>query len=140
GAAPAVGERRGNRARGRADLDAATSATTHGFCQEVRGGVGIAGDIAADTVFVEDLSDLLEEVVDDLSVRRFHARDTPDFTRAQAMRIALMAVNNPSAHIEPEAAPADSIAAMRVRLAQAVRSELEARKRALGVMTYDDLP
>ncbi len=134
-----VRERRDNLARALADFDAATIATTHGFCQEVLGGLGIAGDIAADTVFVEDLSDLLEEVVDDLYVRRFHARDTPDFTRAQAMRIALMAVNNPAARIEPESAPDESIAAMRVRLAHAVRAELEARKRALGVMTYDDL-
>ena len=94
------------------------------------GGLGIAGDIAPGTAFVEDLHDLLEEVVDDLYVRRFHARDTPDFTRAQALRIALMAVNNPAARIEPEAAPDESIAAMRVRLAHAVRKELEARKRA----------
>ena len=50
-----------------------------------------------------------------------------------------MAVNNPAARIEPEAAPDDSVAAMRVRLAHAVREELEARKRAIGVMTYDDL-
>ena len=135
----AVRERRDNLARALSDFDAATIATTHGFCQEVLAGLGIAGDIPADTVFVEDLSDLLEEVVDDLYVRRFYARDTPDFTRAQAMRIALMAVNNPAARIEPEAAPDDSIAAMRVRLAHAVRAELEARKRALGVMTYDDL-
>jgi len=135
----AVRARRDNLARALADFDAATIATTHGFCQEILGGLGIAGDIAPDTVFVEDLDDLLEEVVDDLYVRRFHARDTPDFTRAQALRIAKMAVNNPAARIEPEAAPEESVAAMRVRLARAVRAELEARKRATGVMTYDDL-
>jgi exodeoxyribonuclease V beta subunit len=134
-----VRARRDNLSRALADFDAATIATTHGFCQEVLGGLGIAGDIAADTVFVEDLSDLLDEVVDDLYVRRFHARDTPDFTRAQAMRVALMATNNPQARIEPEGAPDDSVAAMRVRLAHAVRKELEARKHATGVMTYDDL-
>jgi exodeoxyribonuclease V beta subunit len=139
GSTAEVTQRRDNLARALAGFDAATIATTHGFCQEVLGGLGIAGDIAADTVFAEDLSDLLEEVVDDLYVRRFHARDTPDFTRAQAMRIALMAVNNPAARIEPEAAPAESVAAMRVRLAHAVRKELEDRKRATGVMTYDDL-
>jgi len=135
-----VRERRDRLARALADFDAATIATTHGFCREVLGGLGIAGDIAADTVFVEDLQDLLEEVVDDLYVRRFHhAGETPPFTRAQAMRIALMAVNNPKARIEPEAAQDPSVAAMRVRLAHAVRDELERRKRATGVMTYDDL-
>jgi exodeoxyribonuclease V beta subunit len=134
-----VRERREHLVRALAGFDGATIATTHGFCQEVLGGLGIAGDIAPDTVFAEDLHDLLEEVVDDLYVRRFHARDTPDFTRAQALRIALAAVNNPAARIEPEAAPDDSVAAMRVRLAHAVRAELEKRKLANGVMTYDDL-
>ncbi len=140
GRAGEIRERRDRLSRALADFDAATIATTHGFCQEVLGGLGIAGDIAADTVFVEDLQDLLEEVVDDLYVRRFHhAGETPPFSRAQAMRIALMAVNNPSARIEPEAARDPSVAAMRVRLAYAVRDELERRKRANGVMTYDDL-
>jgi exodeoxyribonuclease V beta subunit len=134
-----VRERRDRLSRALASFDAATIATTHGFCQEVLGGLGIAGDIAPDTVFAEDLSDLLEEVVDDLYVRRFHARDTPDFTRAQALRIALLAVNNPAARVEPEGAPEHSVAAMRVRLAHAARRELEDRKRATGVMTYDDL-
>ncbi len=135
-----VTARRDNLTRALADFDAATIATTHGFCQEVLGGLGIAGDIAADTAFVEDLHDLLEEVVDDLYVRRFHHdRATPAFTRAQAMRIALMAANNPTAPVEPETAPENSVAAMRVRLAHKVREELRARKHATGVMTYDDL-
>src|SRR5215468_4145835 len=50
--------------RALADFDAATIATTHGFCQEVLGGLGIAGDLEPDTAFVEDISDLVEEVVD----------------------------------------------------------------------------
>ena len=54
-----------------ADFDSATIATTHGFCQEVLGGLGVLGDIEPDTTFVEDVTDLREEVVDDLYVRRF---------------------------------------------------------------------
>ena len=72
-------------------------------------------------------------------MRRFHARDRPAFTRRQALRIALLAVNNPKARIEPEGLDYDSTPAMRVRLAEAARKELDARKRANGVMTYDDL-
>ena len=53
-------------------FDAATIATTHGFCQHVLAGLGVAGDVERDVTFVEDLSDLVEEVVDDLYVRRFH--------------------------------------------------------------------
>ena len=54
-----------------ADFDAATIVTTHGFCQEVLGGLGIAGDLEPGASFVEDLTDLRDEVVDDLYVRRF---------------------------------------------------------------------
>ena len=83
-----VETRRARLALGLADFDSATIATTHGFCQEVLGGLGVAGDVQRDTAFVESIEDLLAEVVDDLYVRRFHARDIPDFDRAQALEIA----------------------------------------------------
>ncbi len=135
-----VGGRRDRLARALADFDSATIATTHGFCQEVLGGLGIAGDLEADTTFVEDIGDLIEEVVDDLYVRRFYPRDKPSFGRKQAMQIARMAVHNPAARIEPEATPQDpSPSAMRSRLAHAARDELERRKRRGSIMTYDDL-
>src|SRR5205823_5533831 len=60
-------ERRRRRlARAIADFDAATISTTHGFCQEVLGGLGIAGDVEGDVTFEEDVGDLVEEIVDDL--------------------------------------------------------------------------
>ncbi len=139
GSAEQVAERRRRLARALADFDAATIATTHGFCQEALGGLGVAGDVDPDATFVEDIGDLIEDVVDDLYVRRFHGRDTPDFDRAQATRIARIAVENPAVRVEPAAAPEDSIAAMRRRLALAARDELERRKRQLALMTYDDL-
>jgi exodeoxyribonuclease V beta subunit len=122
-----------------ADFDSATIATTHGFCQEVLGGLGVLGDVESDTTFVEDVTDLIEEVVDDLYVRRFARRGAPQFSRKEAMEIARAAIDNPAAPIEPAAAPENTIEAMRVRLAGAARAELEARKRRAGVMTYDDL-
>jgi exodeoxyribonuclease V beta subunit len=134
-----VALRRARLARALADFDAATIATTHGFCQEVLGGLGIAGDSGREVTFVEDLGDLLQEVVDDLYVRRFHREGAPAFDRAQALAIARAAVANPAAPVEPRRAREDSVPAMRRRLALAVREELEARKRRAGVMTYDDL-
>ena len=122
-----------------ADFDSATIATTHGFCQEVLGGLGVLGDVESDTTFVEDVTDLCDEVVDDLYVRKFARRGTPQFTRAEAMEIARAAIDNPAAPVEPADAPETSIAALRVSLAGAARRELEARKRRAGVMTYDDL-
>jgi exodeoxyribonuclease V beta subunit len=134
-----VQRRRERLTRALADFDAATIATTHGFCQEVLGGLGVAGDVDPDATFVEDVGELIDDVVDDLYVRRFHRRDVPDFDRAQAMRIARIAVYNPAVRIEPENAPEDSVAAMRRRLALVVRKELDDRKRRLAIMTYDDL-
>ena len=125
--------------RALADFDAATIATTHGFCQEVLGGLGVAGDVERGCELVEDVRDLVEEVVDDLYVRRFHRGGAPPFARAEALKIARLAVDNPAAPIEPADAPPDSVPAMRRRLAEAVREELDVRKHRGAVMTYDDL-
>jgi exodeoxyribonuclease V beta subunit len=123
-----------------ADFDAATIATTHGFCHHVLGGLGVVGDVDRDVAFVDDPGDLVEEVVDDLYVRKFHGHSTdPPFDRRQALAIAWLAVRNPDACLEPRDVDPDSNFAMRRRLAQAVRAELERRKRRRGVITYDDL-
>jgi exodeoxyribonuclease V beta subunit len=123
-------------ARAVAGFDAATIATTHGFCQEVLGGLGIAGDLEPDVAFVEDLSDLVSDVVDDLYVRRFSHGDPAAFGLGQAAEIARVAISNPSAEIVGEDG---GVTQMRVRLALAARAELERRKRAMALMTYDDL-
>ena len=124
--------------RALARFDSATIATTHGFCEEVLGGLGVIGDTEPETTFVEDISDPLREVVEDLFVRRFHRHGNAQFTLAQALEIARAAVASPDAPIEPEAAGDRTIAAMRVRLARAARVELELRKRRMALMTYDD--
>jgi len=131
-----VQARRRRLAAALADFDAATIATIHGFCQEVLGGLGVAGDLERDATFVEDISDLRDEVVDDLYVKRFHASGPPPFKRAEAGRIAGIAVENPAAPIAPAAG---DVAGMRRRLAERVREEVDRRKRTAAVMTYDDL-
>ena len=140
GSADEVETRRRRLAVALADFDAATIATTHGFCQHVLSGLGVAGDVELDVTFTDDLSDLVKEVVDDLYVRRFHrSRDLPPFSRAEAQRIGDTAVSNPDAVVEPQDAPESSERAMRRRLACAVRDEVERRKRRAAVLTYDDL-
>jgi exodeoxyribonuclease V beta subunit len=136
---PEVRRRRDRLARAVADFDAATIATTHGFCQEVLAELGTVGDLDRETGFVEDVSDLLEQALDDLYVRRFHRREAARFKRVEALKIARAAVGNPMAALEPRDEPTDSTPAMRYRLARAVREELEQRKRRLAIMTYDDL-
>ncbi len=135
-----VEERRRRLAAALADYDAATITTTHGFCQDVLGGLGFAGDVERGILVLEDQRDLVAEVVDDLYVRKFHAADRPGpLSRADALRVAEAAVNNPVAPIEPKAAPRTTPAGMHRSLADAVRKEMERRKRQAGVLTYDDL-
>jgi exodeoxyribonuclease V beta subunit len=134
-----VARRRDRLARAVADFDAATIATTHGFCQEVLAELGTIGDLEPGTVFVEDVSDLVAEVLDDLYVRRFYLHGGARFDREQALKIAQAAVFSPTAALEPRDELPQTTAAMRYRLAEAVRAEIERRKRRLAIMTYDDL-
>ena len=70
-------------------------------------------------------------------MRRFHGHDgKPPFERSQAGQIARAAIDNPDAPIAPAVG---EVPQMRRALAEAVRTELELRKRRLAVMTFDDL-
>lgn len=122
-----------------ADFDAATIATTHGFCLEALGGLGIVGDVERGCDVADDAFDLLEDVVDDLYVRRFGGKDKPTLSRQEAQKIARAVVANPKATILPLETTGDGLPAMRGRLAAVARDELEKRKRRLGVLTFDDL-
>ncbi len=126
-------------------FDAATIETTHGFCQKVLDELGTLGDLEPDVTFVDNVDGLAEEVVDDLYVRGFY-RDVRRFdpggkvpiSRAEAGRVARIAIDNPTAPVYPLAPPRGSDRAMRQRLALAAREELQRRKRRLALMTFDD--
>jgi exodeoxyribonuclease V beta subunit len=133
-----VEARREHLVRAIADFDAATITTTHGFCQEVLGSFGVAGDIDRGHSLSEDARDLIDDVVDDLYVHDFLDR-APLFPRAQAREVALAAVRNPNAPLAPVGPSLDGAAELRRALAQATRVELDRRKRSLALMTYDDL-
>src|SRR5690606_17598265 len=133
----ALRHRRLREALGR--FDAATIATTHQFCQMVLKGLGVAGDTDADATLVEDLDDLLVEVLDDLYLRGFAKAERPEFSRGEARAVARAAAGDPSARLEPRSAAQGTPAARRLRFAEAVRAEMEVRKRRLGVLSYDDL-
>ena len=111
-----VAQRQARLHRALADFDSATIATTHSFCQEVLGGLGIAADLEPEAVFVEDVSDLVAEVIDDvyLRMRVFHRDDRPLFPRAEAMAIARAAIENPTTEIMPATG---DLPKLRVRLA-----------------------
>ncbi|GAA4553428.1 UvrD-helicase domain-containing protein [Pseudonocardia xishanensis] len=124
-----------------AQFDAATIATTHQFCQQMLAGLGVAGDSDPDAEFVEHTDDLVTEVVDDFYVRKYAARgaDAPLFSRDEALALARRAVGDPQARLEPEGAAPGSVAQVRHSFAQAVRGEVDRRKRARRLFSYDDM-
>ena len=120
-----------------ATYDAATIATIHQFCQVVLRSLGVAGDTDAGSELVEDLSDLVEEVVDDLYLARFAETATPSFDRDLALRLARAALGDPQA--EPVATGPGELARERLSFARDVLAEVERRKRRRGLLSYDDL-
>jgi exodeoxyribonuclease V beta subunit len=131
-------EHRRNLRRAVADFDAATIETTHAFCQEMLGSLGIAADLEPDYAFVEDVRDLRAEVVDDLFVRRFADKqdERPPFRLAEARQIAEVATGNP---VAPIADGPGGVAEMRRGVASWTRAELGRRKRRMTILDYDDL-
>lgn len=123
-----------------AGFDAATIATTHQFCQLVLKSLGVAGDTAANVTLLESLDDLVAEIVDDLYLAHFgQERDDPALPYGAALKLARAVVNNPATELRPRDPEPGSHAAICVDFAKDVLTELEIRKRRLGVLGYDDL-
>ncbi|HEY2427680.1 MAG TPA: UvrD-helicase domain-containing protein, partial [Acidimicrobiales bacterium] len=140
-----VALRRERLARAVAEFDAATIDTTHGFCLHVLSGLGVAGDVEPGVTLVEDARDVLDQVVDDLYIRKFFSgRVAPPFGRRVAVDIGLKVLGNPGALVVPdpdlpEGASPDDPPAMRRSLARALVEETNRRKRSARILTYDDL-
>ena len=104
--------------RALAQFDAATIATTHGFCQQMLVSLGVLGDVDADAVLVPDLADLADEVVDDLYLQRYASAPEPALTVKDARELARRAVGDPQSQLEPSAASADSLQGHRFAFAR----------------------
>jgi exodeoxyribonuclease V beta subunit len=123
-----------------AGFDAATIATIHQFCNLVLTSLGVAGDADAGVELVESLDELIVETVDDLYLARFgKERDEPPLPYKRALRIAREVVANPSTELRPRDPEPGSYAAACIDFAEAVRAEVELRKRRQGILGYDDL-
>ncbi len=123
-----------------AAFDAASIATTHGFCQQMLASLGVLGDLDLDAVLVPDLADLTAEVIDDEYLRRYADDPAPALLVDDARQRAQAAVSDPHAVLDPRhPVDPDSVPAQRVAFADAVRRELNARKRARRILDYDDL-
>ncbi len=96
-----------------------------------RGGSGVGATL------IEDASDTVDEVVDDLFLRRVLGWGVPPFDRRVAHEIAQVAVANPVTPLEPDAG--DSTPGRQRRLAEHVRREVARRLQDRNLLTYDDL-
>ena len=133
--------RRARVSRALADFDAATIATTHEFCLQMLDGLGILGDREPHATIVEHLTDLTREVTTDLYLRRYAANGAPPMSYDEALDVANQAVEAVHARLVPAGLGSDdpSGSSERVRFASAVREEVERRKRAANLFTYDDM-
>jgi exodeoxyribonuclease V beta subunit len=121
-------------------FDTATITTTHGFCHMVLAALGVWGEVAAGATLLEDQTDLVEDVVDDLLVRYALRSAIPPFGRKAALGIAFRAVDNPGTPLDPEPDMQDSSPpGLRRRLAEGVRRDLKERLLDANLLTYDGL-
>ena len=134
----AVECRRQRLARALAGFDEATIATTHSFCSQMLAGLGMAADADPTAVFVEDIDDLVREVVDDLYVRTFAGSTDPPFlSHADLLELGRRAVGSDrQATLWP--LTDEGLPGRRRKAAEAVRREVERRKRQIGLVDYDD--
>lgn len=133
-----VEERRRRLRRATGRFDEATITTTHGFCHAVLRSLGTMGDVEPGTTLVEDDGDTLDQVVADLYLRAVR-RGTLPFGPGDAERLAREAVADPAARLVPLDAEKNSVADLRRRFAEAVRTESARRRLAARTMSYDDL-
>jgi exodeoxyribonuclease V beta subunit len=142
-------------------FDTATIATIHGFCQQMLRAIGLAASVDRDATLLEDQDELLEQVVADLLVQRFHAQaGAPGALTARHALAAAMGAAD--ALVLPEGAPtllppleqllgadaAEELEALEDpgerarRLASLVRDardEAQRRKDQRGLLSQDDL-
>jgi exodeoxyribonuclease V beta subunit len=133
--------RRDRVARALADFDAATIATTHEFCLQMLDGLGVLGDREPRATIVEHLSDLAREVTTDLYLQRYASNGSPPMTYDEALEVANQAIEAVHARLVPSGLGPDDPTGSgeRVAFATAMRQEVERRKRAANIFTYDDM-
>ncbi|AEG43602.1 UvrD-helicase domain-containing protein [Isoptericola variabilis] len=131
--------RRERLTRALSQFDAATIATTHGFCQQMLTTLGTAADVDPDARFVPDLTDLVDEVVDDLYLQRYADQAEPVLRPSDARRVAAEAMSDPQARLEPATADPGSPAGHRYAFARDVVDEVDRRKRERRLLDFDDL-
>ncbi|WP_316667538.1 UvrD-helicase domain-containing protein [uncultured Propionibacterium sp.] len=135
-----VGElawRRANLRRALADFDRAVIATTHEFCSRLLAELGVLVDHDSTLRFVDDMSDVHAQVIDDAYLARA-AAGVAGIGYDQADIIGRAVLGHPELPLLPVPDDADDEQG-RLAFAADVRARMERRKRAMGVYGYDDM-
>ena len=124
-----------------AEFDTATIATTHEFCLQMLDGLGVLADREPHAVFVEQLAELTREVAGDVYLRRYANSGNAPLNFDDALVLARQAVDSVHATLVPTGLdPAEHVdAAERYAFAAEVRAEVDRRKLAGRMFTYDDM-
>ncbi len=133
-----VEARRKRLARAVAGFDAATITTVHSFCSQMLTGLGIVADRDPSAELTEVLDDLVQEVVDDLYLRKYAKADgaRPEVTHEGLLELGMSAVRHRGAILSPADAP--GVPGLHARAAKSICEEVERRKRQRGLVDYDD--
>ena len=132
-----VKERMARLNRAVSGLDAASIMTIHQFCQAMLDELGVLAEQDPQAHLVEDLTPLLDQVVDDLYLARYARTDAePPFGLDAARTLAREAVERAEAPLVPRGLLRPR--AERLEFAAAARTELNRRKRRLGLYSFDD--
>lgn len=130
------------------EVDRATIMTIHEFCQAMFAGLGILASADPHATLLEDAEPLLREIAQDLYLARyaFEEREPPlpfhdlrgrhETEETGALSLARDALFEPDSPLVPEVA--DGRVGQRISFARQVRAEAGQRKRAQGVLTFDD--
>ncbi len=123
-----------------AAFDAATVTTIHGFCQQMLLALGTAADHDNGATLVENITDLVTEVADDLYLRKWGrpGAEPAQLNRATFGKLATAAATDPATPLVP-APDTHGLPGLRARIAAAVRLEVDRRKRRQRLIDYDDM-
>jgi exodeoxyribonuclease V beta subunit len=131
--------RRSRLAAALAGFDAATIATTHSFCSKMLTDLGLAADTDPAASFTDNVDDLVRDVVHDLYLQAYGRPGAaePAMSYDEVLNLGRRAVGSDrSALLQPLSAT--GLPGQRRAAAAAVRDEVQARKRQLALVDYDD--
>lgn len=136
GSAPEVQARITNLETALSDIDQAMFTTINKFSQAMLGELGVLADQDLEASFVEDLTVLRQQVIQDLYLSRFADDELPPIDAAQLQSHIGAALTHPQTELAPTLP--DGTLHPVAAFAELARQELTRRKQKLGWFTYDD--